>query len=403
MLWTFKIFLFLLALSHPPKLSAKTCKAVFLSPKTGVNLDSSSNITLDPEHKLIRTQLRDNQSLAFHPLVQAFQNSFEKLSTDLGPYYEGELDKTRFAAYFNIITARRSGERAGVPLSLSPFYIPGMIRGNYDEIVESGMYNYMGRSGIGSTYYKDLLKPFLHKATHYLFRYETKEETAFSFIPTPMGEHSPEFYRDLLLTTGIVLRALSDSSTELDPLFQELNSGDVSYARKELDIYSLGEQDGATRANPALFALQEGIISLHQLLTLLTSNKVKNTTGPELVEKVLSPLSDRGDTLASTFTRMIPMGLLGPQILRGDLFEKPLSVNNNGKIVPTSDFRNFLSEANNILADDINNDPYNMRGSCQGCPMVKSNEPDQASGIDILAKIYLNVFRYVQERTKSLN
>lgn len=363
-------------------------------------LAETQNIRLLPEIQEERSKARIEQSLLFDPLLTTYQKSFEALKPNLAKFYNDELHKLRFSSYFNLKTPRRFAVNSRQALNNTPFYIQGIQRGTYEEVVEGGLYFYMNRSGAGNERFHKIIEQSINRSTHYLFRLETEEDTAFSFIPTPIGDLSIDFYRSLVLTTGIILRTVSESSASLETMYQDINSGDVPFARKELEAFSLGQRRGSTIANPALFALQEGVISMHQLLVYLSSNQVENLSGEELIKKILTPISARGDTVASTFTRMLPMGLLGPVILRGELFDTPVTLNQNGQVIPTDDFKKFLIEANRILVTNINGAPHNNRGSCQGCPMVRSNSPEQASGIDILAQIFLEVFNYVQDSSK---
>ncbi len=237
----------------------------------------------------------------------------------------------------------------------------------------------------------------LPKARNYLWvditkNFETeKDNTILEFIPTPIGSYQLDHYHNLILTTSSILHMLKSNKAKLTPLTVDIDAGDINFGRKEGSLYLA---DGMiSKSNPSYNALVEGIISLHQLLVMLTASKIESVE-PEQIIKDLLEKNEHNSTSISKITQMLPMALVGPLAIADRYIDSPLQISKNGRFVPTPHFMAFLKSLKNNLIPLVNSSQAEKHVTCTGCPMVARNE-EGVGAIDLLAEMYLNVYENV--------
>ena len=127
--------------------------------------------------------------------------------------------------------------------------------------------------------------------------------------------------------------------------------------------------------------------SLHQLLNMLAIGST-NTVGEREIVIELLTARENGKALISRFVQMLPLAIVGPYALKGYHFANPLELNKANELRPSSEFINFLKSSREGGVRFVNRDKGLKENTCTGCPLA-------GDGTDILAKIYLEIFKKV--------
>lgn len=161
------------------------------------------------------------------------------------------------------------------------------------------------------------------------------------YIVTPVGEYGPDFAQQLLETT----RYTSEfAQTSLHSLASEIGSAHTDVVRRHTARGSAKNEE-RTPAEALIATVQEGSLSIMQTLVLLTAEKVEGYENPiELTRAIV----DAG--LIEQFTRVIPMGVLGPFIFGGAYFPKILQ-NVNGKLKLNPEVIAIIKEAKQVQTE----------------------------------------------------
>jgi len=255
----------------------------------------------------------------------------------------------------------------------------------------AGLAQYLRAATSNNTPQVKHLAPYLYQAKQMIWRDESESRdsrTAFNFAVVAKGEKSAKFYSKMLLTTSVLLRLIQENADELSVLFKD--SPDMDYARKSIPMFDVS--GGLAFKNQVeLMALEEGVLSLQQLLNILTSHGIKGLHDDKMMEKILLPHESGGPSLASIVTRMYSMGTVGPTTLRGQLFDRPL-VYRNGRLFPTPNYKDYLKDVKNETVPSVNSSEAERYVTCRGCPMTTHLKGEKQNAIDVLAELYWEVY-----------
>ena len=199
----------------------------------------------------------------------------------------------------------------------------------------------------------------------------------------PFGRYGPEFERARLRTTNILTwlaaETMADSGRELLRSAPTLFRSETARTRNERTSIRYDEGLIAT--------LQEGIISLNQLISLVLGGGIEGLpSGDEALSHLLSP---RRKGLVTDLTYRHAMGVVGPTSLLGYHYVDALAWNGRD-LVLTETFKTHL--AGERAAQRAQN-AGQKRGpgmTGRGCPVGMDG------GLEDLAHAYLHVFRAVR-------
>ena len=214
---------------------------------------------------------------------------------------------------------------------------------------------------------------------------EREDGSSFDFNIGAIGEGDIEAYIKIHLTAGIMLNWLHREKDNLNNILVDIDDSSLNFARK---MYPLVED---SVQKPSYRALQEGILSLSQYLLFLTSAKVEGASTADLVQKLLSPIDERGLSPIGKFTQVLAMGFLGPAHLNGILMKEPVRLSRKGRVVPSADLMELIEDIQIMNTFDVNKQMLSSEISTLGCPMAMRCD-GEASPVDALAAVFLSIY-----------
>lgn len=219
---------------------------------------------------------------------------------------------------------------------------------------------------------------------------ENEDHSNFTYLMGAYGEGSFETYKNMSLAMGLMMGVLHDSRERLSSQMKSVNDDELGFARK---MFPIEEETGIQ--NPTFRAMEEGLLSFYQLLLFLSSGNIDGLTTDQIVRKLLEP-GPNGATPISLFTKMLPMGILGPSHMFGVLPVRPLTLNSRKKLVPTRDLTELFDGVQDNNTRQVERQGLDQEISTLGCPMTL--RCGEESPIDQLAKRYLFIYDYIQNR-----
>ena len=138
-------------------------------------------------------------------------------------------------------------------------------------------------------------------------------------IMIPVGEYGEKFANKILYATSFMIKELENTSFD--------DSREVTGKHQNiLKNYTARGRGGAT-AVTSLETVQEGILSIAQVVALLTSEKIPGYDDPTvLTEQIIR------SGLIEKVTRLLPMGFIGPTTIEGRYFRNALVVKDDGTL-----------------------------------------------------------------------
>lgn len=209
-------------------------------------------------------------------------------------------------------------------------------------------------------------------------------------IVTPIGEYGVDFARDSILAANYLMEIAVRELPEI---------ADEVFATAP---YLLSKEAARVRLNPrnkaygTIQALVEGILSFHQLATMLLITKVDGVdTGPEAL-RLLVNSGETSHGLASEITMQIPLALVGPGSLNGYGFKNALELSSGGKLIASGALKNYLSQCRVIASNFI------PKRVCPFSAHIRTSEVKE-TGIQVIARAYLRVFEIIRSRRSASN
>jgi hypothetical protein len=201
----------------------------------------------------------------------------------------------------------------------------------------------------------------------------------------PLGHSGVAFDRARLRTTNIMTRLASEVAMESS--IELYRSAPHMFEREAARVRAL------LRWNPVevglVSTLQEGIISLNQLITLMLGAGIEGVSSDKAMRLFLKPRSDGRDLVTDLSIRH-PMGLIGPAALAGWQYRNALRFDGRD-LVLTEDFKARLGRERYAQLTRKLTPPRGTGYTGHGCPAGRGD------GLRNLARAYLHVFRVVRE------
>lgn len=210
----------------------------------------------------------------------------------------------------------------------------------------------------------------------------------------PEGDYGAKFSRDLALTSKILIEIAVGKLTDL--------SGKISDANFEI-LSGTGRATESSHSTTyskqeiPLRSLVEGIHSITQMVSFLSGQKIEGVDSGDELMRLLTQVSNSEVGLTTKLAMRLPMGLLGPSILRGVYPTNPLRIVNN-KIELTPEFKSQLYQLGEFYGkpNPSEDSPFAMRSGL-GCPLgYRSDGPTTA--LQTLMETYFEVYKIVSSR-----
>ncbi len=331
---------------------------------------------------------KKEQSEAFTPLIEAFVEivrstrdaEIDQIISDISQNihiarYPSRVHRETENQITEQIASSSAITKAGIPeLLYKILYFNGTNNGPSARLAEGHRYE----------------AEFFLWTSHFL---EISRSSQFDYLVTPIGKMEPQVYYDLLLTTGVLMHILHNNSARLQPLIREIDQSELDFFRRHQTI-SIPSTGGTSRYHPTFWALQEGILSLHQLMVMMHAEGVAPMNPSGLVNSLTT--ANGGRTPLNHITRALPMAVVGPCAMRGHFFDQPLRMSERGNLVPSDAFKDYVLNLREDFRPDVLENGISGPVSCLGCP-VTSTPNGQATGVDQLSSSFQNIFNRIQE------
>lgn len=218
----------------------------------------------------------------------------------------------------------------------------------------------------------------------------------FRTIVTPVGEYGRDFAVDCLRTTEILMEIASNSlaseSIEVFKTSPKLLLGEAARVMR-------ASYHQADPANGPLHSLIEGILSFHQLISMVLATKIDGLdSGPDALRAFVKS----GETklgLASEITMRTPMAFTGPSIIHGFGYKNALYFE-AGKLHLSRGIEDLLKEKKTSAEKTRPKRVCPMAGLLRRMGInetaAENSDSSAQSGIQIVAESYLKVFEVVR-------
>ncbi len=376
------ISLLLIGFSFDTAMASVNCREIYK-----MKVSEVAEIAELAAARALRARKKD-QSEAFTPLVEAFAEivrstrdaEIEQIVLDISQNihiarYPDRVHRETESQITENIVSPNAISKAGLPeLLYKILYFNGTNNGPSARLAEGHRYE----------------AEFFLWTSHFL---EISRSSQFDYLVTPIGKMEPQVYYDLLVTTGVLMHILHKNSARLEPLIREIDQSEVDFFRRHQTI-SIPSTGGTSRYHPTFWALQEGILSLHQLMVMMHAEGVAPLNPAGLVNSLTT--LNGGRTPLNHITRALPMAVVGPFAMRGHFLEQPLRRSERGHLVPTEVFKNYVLNLREDFRPDVLENGINGPVSCLGCPVTSAPE-GRPTGVDQLSSSFQNIFNRIQE------
>ncbi len=224
-----------------------------------------------------------------------------------------------------------------------------------------------------------------------------KEVTRSTFMSaiTPVGHYGEDFAKSLQRTTQVMM----------DLIEGRLDSESAAVFNLDPELVNLFTARGRQykNAQAPLVSLQEGVLTMHQVISLLLAEKVDGAaTGAQALKMLLNdPRHDLGPV--AEFAAHAPMGLTGPSIMRGVYFEKPIAFSEKGLNL-SPEFRNYLMGQRTNRGRKVAQARFTS-DTGSGCPFASRRATRSGTNSNILKELgiaYWKLFEQLHQRPKSI-
>lgn len=232
-------------------------------------------------------------------------------------------------------------------------------------------------------------------------------------IILPIGEYGSEFTQRLFNTMQIMyskVEVLKDDARGMvaahEKMFKSTARGnrivpnsDVDRARfidekrEETGQENLKyEEDKIKEAErnymAAILALEEGIATLAQVLSLLTANKVEGfKTGEELLKALIE------QELPNKIGYLFSPAIIGPLTLAGKTIQDVVWVADGGRLLLNKDMVDFFGDKKDFLQTFAGKE-VELPAAGRGCPVAYKGKDIEVSGINMLSQTFMKVFEH---------
>jgi hypothetical protein len=210
----------------------------------------------------------------------------------------------------------------------------------------------------------------------------------FSMLVAPISEYGYEFNLKLARAASILIHIIMSPEFAQTALENDRTAQSPSFARN----YDAGKKK--RKQSPQQAALLEGVSSIYQAIALLASHEVRGFgSGDDLVRELVRNENGENSFLAN-FARFLPMGYLGPIVIRGQTFPQAIRLDKEKGLVMDDNVRDFFMRGQNDQICRLNEDARTLKQlTTLGCPLArKSPDDNNVTSLQLAVELFRDVY-----------